>query len=73
MKKAIAIIGITCFAITMFVNSNNSISTEGFDLSSLVSLNSADAECDYTGGVKSGWCDAYWRCGPLPLWAECIN
>ena len=72
MKKAIAIIGITFFAIAMFVNSNNSISTEGFDLSSLVSLNSADAECDNPDGMNSGWCDAYWRCGPWPLYAPCV-
>ncbi len=61
MKKLIGIFGIAIIAMTMFFSTNTvNSSNENFDLASLVSLNTADAECN-----EWFWpygCNAFSRC-----------
>jgi hypothetical protein len=51
MKKIIGILGVAVIAVAMFINSNNIETTNGFDLASLMSLSSANAE---SGGICDG-------------------
>ncbi|MFS4456916.1 hypothetical protein [Maribacter sp. 2304DJ31-5] len=62
MKKVLGIIVIVAFALTMFLNSNTFSFSNGVDLTSLISLNHAEAETGCVGSwylVKSrpggGW------------------
>ena len=50
MKKIIGVLGIAVFAMAMFFNTSNAInsSNSDLDLASLITLNTADAECAIT-------------------------
>jgi hypothetical protein len=56
MKKIIGILGVAVIAVAMFINSNNIETTNDFDLASLMSLSSANAE---GSGVCSGCMSNY--------------
>lgn len=71
MKKRIVIIAAIVFSATMFFSSNKAISTEGFDFSKLVSLNSADAECGFISNGQNWHCDSFNQCNAWGVWASC--
>lgn len=73
MKKSIMIVFAIIFAASLFLNSNSVLGSDGLDLSNLVSLNSAEAECGYVYD-RPGWkCDSFNNCNAWGVWASCSN
>lgn len=61
MKKIIGIVGVVLFAVAMFLNTNNSkTSNESLSLASLVSLNTASASCEIWSWPQQ--CNSFDRC-----------
>lgn len=66
MKKIIGILGVAMIAAAMFLNTNTNNAGNNVDLASLLSINTANAECvpGYTPEWNNGRCgltgNCYW-------------
>jgi len=61
MKKILGVLGVAVIAVAMFFSANANTSSD-LDLASLISLNSANAECVVIGPTNFYGCNAFDRC-----------
>lgn len=61
MKKILGFFGVAVFATVMFFSANTNTSSD-LDLASLISLNSANAECVPSNHYNPYSCNAFDRC-----------
>lgn len=64
MKKIIGILGVVVFAATLFVNAKTINNKQEVSLTSLLSLNNANAECVSGQFYNDGRCNLLGNCRP---------